>query len=196
MARLEKNSFDEAGINPFNAPIPGESLTASPDNKKAWERPPEYTNEDDAMKEIYLLLTEQEKLKQLINIINDGVPLDEIAQVILYKGYTEGKYNPDLMLLLIEPTLYLLISIADYAEIKDYVLYTGEEDDPDTELPEDDITPIDMDGDGIPDKVKPEIKREPRAESVSAGLLSRIKKELPAKVEAVTTEEEVEEEVE
>ena len=196
MARLEKNSFDEAGINPFNAPIPGESLTASPDNKKSWERPPEYTDEDDAMKALYLILTEQEKLKQLINIINDGVPLDEIAQVILYKGYTEGKYNPDLMLLLIEPTLYLLISIADYAEIKDYVLYTGEEDDPDTELPEDDITPIDMDGDGIPDKVKPEIKREPRAESVSAGLLSRIKKELPAKVEAVTTEEEVEEEVE
>ena len=57
MARLEKNSFDEAGINPFNAPIPGESLTDSPDNKKAWERPPEYTNEDDAMREIYLLLT-------------------------------------------------------------------------------------------------------------------------------------------
>jgi hypothetical protein len=196
MARLEKNSFDEAGINPFNAPIPGESLTASPDNKKAWERPPEHTNEEDAMKELYLLLTEQDKLRLLINTIDDGVPLDEIAQVILYKGYTEGKYNPDLMLLLIEPTLYLLISIADYAEIKDYVLYTGEEDDPDTELPEDDITPIDMDGDGIPDKVKPEIKREPRAESVSAGLLSRIKKELPAKVEAVTTEEEVEEEVE
>jgi hypothetical protein len=197
MARLEKNSFDEAGINPFNAPIPGESLTASPDNKKAWERPPEYTNEDDAMKAIYLLLTEQDKLKQLINTIDDGVPLDEIAQVILYKGYTEGKYNPDLMLLLIEPTLYLLIAIADYAEIKDYVLYTGEDNDPDTEIPESDITAIDMDGDGKPDMVKPTKRiREPKAESVSAGLLSRIKKELPAKVEAVTTEEEVEEEVE
>ena len=195
MARLEKNSFDEAGINPFNAPIPGESLTASPDNKASWERPPEHTNEEDAMKELYLLLTEQDKLRLLINTIDDGVPLDEIAQVILYKGYTEGKYNPDLMLLLIEPTLYLLIAIADYAEIKDYVLYTGEEDDPDTQIPEDDIIPIDIDGDGIPDKIKPEMKREPRAESVSAGLLSRIKKELPAKVEAVTTEK-VEEEIE
>ena len=196
MARLEKNSFDEAGINPFNAPIPGESLTASPDNKKAWERPPEYTNEDEAMKALYLILTEQEKLRQLINIINDGVPLDEIAQVVLYKGYTEGKYNPDLMLLLIEPTLYLLISIADYADIKDYVLYTGEEDDPDTEIPESNITPIDMDGDGKPDMIKPsKMIREPKAESVSASLLSRIKKELPVKVEAVTTEE-VEEEIE
>ena len=44
MARLEKNSIEEAGINPFNAPIPGESLTTSPDNPKAWERPPEFAN--------------------------------------------------------------------------------------------------------------------------------------------------------
>jgi len=195
MARLEKNSFDEAGINPFNAPIPGESLTASPDNKKAWERPPEYTNEDDAMKEIYLLLTEQDKLKQLINTIDDGVPLDEIAQVILYKGYTEGKYNPDLMLLLIEPTLYLLISIADYADIKDYVLYEGEDDDPDTQLPENNTVPVDIDGDGKPDEIKTKMKREPKAESVSAGLLSRIKKELPTKVEQAIGEKTEEEQI-
>ena len=55
-------------------------------------------------------------------MINDGTPLDQIAQVTLYKGYTEGKFSPDLMLMLIEPTLYLLIAIADYAEIKDYIL--------------------------------------------------------------------------
>jgi hypothetical protein len=46
-----------------------------------------------------------------------------MAQVILYKGYTEGLWNPDLMLSLIEPTIYLLINIADYADIKDYTLY-------------------------------------------------------------------------
>ena len=194
MARLEKNSFDEMGVNPFNAPIPGESLTASPENPKAWERPPEYTDEDEAMKALYLLLTERTKLKSLIDIINDGIPLDEIAQVILYKGYTEGKYNPDLMLLLIEPTLYLLIAIADYADIKDYVLYEGEDNDPDTELPENNTIPIDIDGDGKPDEIKTKIKREPKAESVSASLLSRIKKELPVKVEeAIGTETEEEE---
>ena len=115
--RLKQNSIEEAGVNPFNAPIPGESLTTSPDNPKAWERPPEHADDDDAMEEIYLLLTEQDKLKELINIINDGTPLDEIAQVVLYKGYTSGKYNPDVMLMLIEPTIYLLIAIADYAEI-------------------------------------------------------------------------------
>jgi hypothetical protein len=190
MARLEKNSIEEAGINPFNAPIPGESLTSSPENPKAWERPPEFADDDEAMQEIYLLLTEQDKLRELINIIDEGIPLDEIAQVVLYKGYTSGKFNPDVMLMLIEPTIYLLIAIADYAEIKDYTLYEGEEDDPDTEIPDDNIVPIDVDGDGVPDE--PEVKTKERAKpddsSVDASLLSRIKTELPAKVEAATNE--------
>tara|TARA_B110000503_G_scaffold109556_1_gene163941 strand:- start:202 stop:783 length:582 start_codon:yes stop_codon:yes gene_type:complete len=191
MARLEKNRFEKEGVNPFNAPIPGESLTSLPENPKAWERPPEFTNEDEAMKAIYLLLTEQDKLKIIVNTIDDGVPLDEIAQVLLYKGYTEGKFNPDLMLLLIEPTLYLLISIADYAEIKDYVLYAGEDNDPDTQIPEDDIIPIDVDGDGKPDKAAPSKQvKEPKADSVSASLLQRIKTELPSKVKQVIGEEE------
>ena len=43
------------------------------------------------------------------------------------------------MLMMIEPTIYLLIAIADYADIKDYVLYDGEEDDPDTEIPDDNV---------------------------------------------------------
>jgi len=190
--KLQQNQFDEVGVNPFNAPIPGESLTASPENAKAWERPPEYTDQDEAMMAVYMVLTEQATLRGLIEIISDGVALDELAQVILYKGYTEGKYTPDMMLMLAEPTIYLLIAIADYAEIKDYVLYNEEDGDPDTEIPDDDITPVDMDGDGIPDE--PKAKVEPRKDSVSSSLLSRIEKELPTKVEEASVEE-IEEEV-
>ena len=190
--KLQKNQFDEVGVNPFNAPIPGESLTASPENAKAWETPPEYTDQDEAMMAVYMVLTEQATLRGLIEIISEGVALDEIAQVILYKGYTEGKYTPDMMLMLAEPTIYLLIAIADYAEIKGYVLYNEEEGDPDTEIPDDDITPVDMDGDGIPDE--PKAKVEPRKDSVSSSLLSRIEKELPTKVEEASVEE-IEEEV-
>lgn len=185
--KLQQNQFDEVGVNPFNAPIPGESLTASPENAKAWERPPEYTDQDEAMMAVYMVLTEQATLRGLIEIISDGVALDEIAQVILYKGYTEGKYTPDMMLMLAEPTIYLLIAIADYAEIKDYVLYEGEEDDPDTEIPGDNVVPVDMDGDGIPDEKTDEPRiTKPDADVVSESLLSRIKTELPGKVKEAT----------
>ena len=186
--KIKENQFDEVGVNPFNAPIPGESLTSAPETPKAWERPPEYTNEDEAMMAVYMVLTEQDTLKQLIGIISEGVPLDEIAQVLLYKGYTEGKYTPDMMLMLAEPTIYLLIAIADYAEIKDYVLYNEEEDDPDTMIPEDDVTPVDMDGDGEPDtetSTKPIIKPD----SLSKSLLARVDNELESKVKEATTEE-------
>ena len=186
--KIKENQFDEVGVNPFNAPIPGESLTASPENPNSWERPPEYTDQDEAMMAVYMVLTEQDTLKQLIGIISEGVPLDEIAQVLLYKGYTEGKYTPDMMLMLAEPTIYLLIAIADYAEIKDYVLYNEEDEDPDTMIPEDDVTPVDMDGDGKPDtetSTKPIIKPD----SLSKSLLSRVDNELESKVKEATTEE-------
>ena len=184
---IDKKLIAREPIGGFDAPIPGESLTASPDNAKTWERPPQYTNEDKAMEGLYLLLTDQDKLPELIKLIDSGSPLDEIAQVILYQGYTAGQYNPDLMLSMIEPTLYLLIAIADYAEIKDYVLYEGEEDDPDTEIPGDNVVPVDMDGDGIPDEKTDEPRiTKPDADVVSESLLSRIKTELPGKVKEAT----------
>ena len=184
---IDKKLIEREPSGGFDNPIPGESLTSSPDNAKSWERPPQYVNEDKAMEALYLLLTDQDKLPSLINLMDSGTPIDEIAQVILYQGYTAGQYNPDLMLSMIEPTLYLLISIADYAEIKDYVLYEGEEDDPDTEIPGDNVVPVDMDGDGIPDEKTDEPRiTKPDADVVSESLLSRIKTELPGKVKEAT----------
>jgi len=189
--KIKQNQFDEQGVNPFNAPIPGESLTTSPDMQKAWEQPSQYTDQSKAMEAVYMELTQEDTLKKLINMINDGTPLDRIAQVTLYKGYTEGKFSPDLMLMLIEPTLYLLIAIADYAEIKDYILYNEEVDDEqDTELPPDDITPEDIDGDGIPDEESAVSKgEEPKKESLGESLLARVEGELPAKVKEIKEEE-------
>ena len=187
--KIVNTEYEKANVNPFNAPTPGESLTNSPDMPQAWERPPEFTEQDVAMEEIYMEITSDDNLMPLIDIINDGVPLDQLAQVILYRGYTQGKFNPDLMLMLAEPTIYLLIAIADYADIKDYVLYEGEEDDPDGQIYGDDVEPVSMDDDD--EDVAPKPKKtseiteyeEPSEKSLSAGLLARVKKELPAKVE-------------
>jgi hypothetical protein len=189
--KVQNNQFDEVGVNPFNAPIPGESLTSTPETPNAWERPPEFTDQEEAMRAVYMELTQQDTLRKLINLIDEGIALDEIAQVVLYKGYTSGKYNPDMVLLLAEPTIYLLIAIADYADIKDYVLYEGEEeDDPDTQIPGDDVTPINMDE----DEEVVEEKVEPTEEVLGESLLAKVKKELPGKVEAaVEVKEEVEE---
>ena len=178
--KLKDNQFDKVGVNPFNAPIPGESLTTSSDMPKAWERPPQYTNPDKCMEAVYMELTEDETLRELVTLIDNKTPLDQIAQVVLYRGYTQGLWNPDLMLMLIEPTIYLLIAIADYADIKDYVLYEGEEDDPDAKIYGDDEEPIIMDDDEG-QAPKKELEK-PTEDVIAPSLLSKIKTELPEKL--------------
>ena len=183
--RIKETEYEKANVSPFNAPTPGESLTSSPDMPQAWERPPQYTEQDEAMEEIYMEITSDDNLMPVINLINDGVPLDQLAQVILYRGYTQGKFNPDLMLMLAEPTIYLLIAIADYADIKDYVLYEGEEDDPDAEIHGDDVEPVAMDE----DKEEVKVSEEPTKESLGPSLLEKVKSELPEKVRQVKEKE-------
>ncbi len=179
--KIKENQFDRQGVNPFNASIPGESLTSSPDMQKSWERPPTYTNPDDCMEAVYLEITNDENLPGLVKMIDEGVPLDEIAQVVLYRGYTQGLWNPDLMLLLIEPTIYLLIAVADYADIKDYVLYDGEDEDPDGQIYDDNVEPIIIDDDNQEEKETPRVEK-PSKDVINPSLLSRMETELPEKL--------------
>ena len=55
-----------------------------------------------------------------------GTPVDELTQTILYRAMSTGKVNPDLMLLLVEPLMYLIIAIAENSDIEP-VIYEGEE---------------------------------------------------------------------
>jgi len=183
--RVQQNKFEKAGVNPFNAPVPGESLTASPATQQPWETPSRYTEQDKAMEAVYMELTSPDNLEKLVDIINEGTPLDDIAQVILYKGYSEGLFSPDLMLLLIEPTLYLLIAIADYADIKDYVLYDGEDTDPEAEIHGDDVEPVDFDEGEKEEEIKP----KPKKESLGESLLAKVESELPEKVAEIKEKE-------
>ena len=109
--------FEQLGADPFDAPIPGESLTADPENQRSYEKPPEHTNVEGAMASIFDHLTTDGVYEQILDTMREGVPLDMLAQVYLTKGFQEGKWNPDLMLLLIEPTIYLLMWLGSEVDI-------------------------------------------------------------------------------
>ncbi len=131
MAEIDKaqpNQFEKAGVNPFNSPTPGEGLTQSPEQKFPWEQSPRHTEVKPAIEDIFLNITEKENLIPLIGMLQNKTPIDEIAQVVLYKGMTAGQFNMDLMLMLIEPTMYLLIAIAEEYEIEP-VIYEDQDDD-------------------------------------------------------------------
>ena len=113
------------GRTPFERPIPGQSLTNDPDFKRPWEQPPIYTDLENAVMSIVADSYEKETYKMIALSLADGMPVGNLAAMILQAGFQEGKWNPDLMMLLIEPTMYILAAIAEQCGI-DYLLYEGD----------------------------------------------------------------------
>ena len=60
--------------------------------------------------------------------MGQGVPISDIALQILQRGFQEGKWNPDLFMMLIEPLMYFLLALAEKAAIEPRI-YGDEEDD-------------------------------------------------------------------
>lgn len=109
-------------------PIPGQSLTKPVDQKYKWERPPEIVEPKKAMYAIFTALTEKEATANLLLSISNGVGVIDLASIVLYSGYLEGKWNHHLMALLMEPTMYMIMALAERADIK-YVLESGDTED-------------------------------------------------------------------
>jgi hypothetical protein len=106
--------------------IPGSSLTADPDDPAPYEKPPEYTNIHAASEWIFSELIEEDRYDQLIQSLLEGIPVMDIAQVILFTGFTQGKWDVNLMTLLAEPTAYIIMALAERAGV-DFVLERGED---------------------------------------------------------------------
>ena len=129
-----------AAENAKGRPVAGQSLTNSPEQPYKWEQPPEFTTVNEANLFILKSLIEEKTYTNLVLSIADGVPVADVASVILYHGFTQGKWNPDLMLLLMEPTMYIIIGLIEKAGIFNYKLYSGEAEDdrndvdPDTQI--------------------------------------------------------------
>jgi len=113
------------GRTPFDRPTPGQSLTNDPDSKYPWEQPPVYTDVENAVMSIVADSYEKETYEMIALTLADGVPVGDVGSMILQAGFNEGKWNPDLMMLLIEPTMYILSAIAEQCGI-DYLLYEGD----------------------------------------------------------------------
>lgn len=107
-------------------PIPGQSLTNDPSQPYNWEKAPEFTNSKEAMLYVFENLTVPETTANILLSLSKGIGVIDIASITLYTGFTEGKWNPDLMMLLMEPTMYMVMALAEKAEL-DFVMDSAEE---------------------------------------------------------------------
>jgi len=101
----------------FEAPVAGQSLTNDPSNPYPWEKAPEITSVKTATEKIFFDLLKDENLTTVAGLMSQKTPVVDIANLLLTAGFQKGKWNPDLMLSLLEPTMYMLMAIAEKAGI-------------------------------------------------------------------------------
>ena len=79
---------------------------------------------------------EKENYIPLMKGIGAGVPITDVTLQMLRAGFEQGKWNPDLLMMLIEPTMYTIMALAEKANIQ-YRINGDEEEDIDEEDEED-----------------------------------------------------------
>jgi len=172
--------------------IPGQSLTNSPDQPYNWERPSEYTNPREAMMYVFESLTVPETTTNILLSLSKGVGVIDIASITLYAGFLEGKWNPDLMLLLMEPSMYMIMALAEKANI-DFDLEAGDRDKPEEMSAESQLETITSGVSELdkmrkmaasrvsPQSVPEEVREIIEKTELSPGLLERVEEEKQSK---------------
>ena len=115
---MKEQEYKEGVGNPFDAPVPGQSLTDTPGNYP-WEHPPQFTDPEEASEYIWQMLHRKELTEQLIGLLDAGIPVEALGRTILFGGFLNGKFTPDVAFLIAEPVMKMVLTIGVMAQIKD-----------------------------------------------------------------------------
>jgi len=117
------NEVDENSLNELSElikkgrAIPGQSLVNNPQTPYNWEKPAKFANPREALKNISDELLEKEALQAVAFSLADGVSVEDLTSSILFAKFYKGDINPDTLLTLVQPLMYLVMSIGDEAGI-------------------------------------------------------------------------------
>ena len=114
---MPQEIFKEADQNPFDAPIPGQSLTNEPGNS-AWEHPPQYVTVDDAMNFVMKKLGNVNMAEQILIMLKAKIPAEAITRLIIFGGFTEGKWTVDVATLMTPLVMQLIVAMGMRAKVK------------------------------------------------------------------------------
>ncbi len=113
------DKFREAENNPFDAPVPGQSLTDKPGNYP-WEHAPQYTDTSEAADYVWDKLSQPEFAEQVIAMLDAGIPVEAISRIVLFSGFTEGKWTPDVGFMLAEVVMKMVATIGFTGGVKKF----------------------------------------------------------------------------
>jgi len=110
---MSRNILEEAKPYLFEKPIPGQSLVNSPNQKYAWESPPEITSQKEAIQRMFLDMIKPDNMETLVTMMSNDVPIANIAELLVKTSFQKGKINPDLAITMMEPLMFMLKSLAE-----------------------------------------------------------------------------------
>jgi len=116
----------------LDAPIPGESLTGPPGGQP-WEKPAQFSKPEEALDFIVGRLESKGNAEKAAIFMDSGVPVEDIAQVVAFNGFVEGRWTPDVSELIKPAIIVRLLHIAMKAGVEPYIRSQEEEEElPDT----------------------------------------------------------------
>lgn len=119
----------QAANQQMNFPIPGQSLTNDPNNPAPFESAPEYVTIYEASKYLFAQITSEENYVDFMHLLAEGMSLQTVVTTILFEGFTQGKWDSDLMMLLFEPLAYIFIALCEHVNIEPRFEDEADEDD-------------------------------------------------------------------
>ena len=133
---MSRNILEEAKPYLFDQPIPGQSLVNSPNEKYAWESPPEITSQKDAVQRMFLDMIKPDNMETLVGMMSNDIPIANIAELLIKTSFQKGKINPDLAITMMEPLMFMLKSLAEKVGIDPILSDDDEVDEVDEPNPE------------------------------------------------------------
>jgi hypothetical protein len=159
----------------LDAPIAGQSLTAELGNRP-WQQPPQYTTVEEALEFYIPRLTDPDNLSDLLDVMENGIPLTTIANALQSSGVMEGKHSLDVGMLVMPVLIETMAYLADEAEIE----YTvGSKETEDTDKPSDSAIALSVSkarkerGETPEEELMPDETEQMEMEPPSGGLMSR-----------------------
>jgi len=102
--------------DPFSKAPPGYSLTQAP-GKWPWEKPPQFTDADDAIEFILSKVETTEGQNKYLKLMVSGISIEEIVNSISVAGFQQGYFNPDVAELIKMPMAIYFMDMAEQNDI-------------------------------------------------------------------------------
>ena len=117
---------DRANV-PLDAPIPGQSLTA-PLGDRPWQKPARFSQPDVALAFYVDRITKEDRANNMLDILENGVPVDVLVDIMQQGGVMEGVHSLDTGIIIAPALVEVISSMADYVGIEYTKFSTGTKD--------------------------------------------------------------------